>query len=664
MGLKELENKSIYIIREAYAEFENPAVLWSTGKDSTTVLALCRKAFFGKIPFPVIHIDTGYKFRQMYEFRDRVADEWGLDLIIARNEEAMNAGVGPGDGKFECCTKLKTEALMQCLDKHGFDALLLAIRRDEHGIRAKERVFSPRDEEFRWNYRDQPLEMWDQYQAQSRGQSETRVTIHTRVHPILHWRELDVWEYIKQENIPVNPLYFARDGKRYRCFSEDTRLLTSDGLKGVDEVTKETKIATLNKYGELEYQKPINVFRYDYDGFLIHVSNRSIDLLVTPDHRLYYRRRYRNYYRGREERMKKVRRDRERYKTALVLRKKGLSHKDIGLKLDVSRPTITRWCNGAVKPRYISIEAEDDFKLKEIKDVFKELKYSSIELKKNCEWVGKSKEEFEIPDRFFEKKKDGTYYKRGKYKFNLKQWLRFLGWYLSEGSATDRRIYICQNRGEYYDEICEDIIKLGLHPQRRDNRITLSNAPMARYLRTLGTSKEKYIPKWIKELNKELLSNLLDTLMKGDGSFNKDGSYQKYTTSSWNLANDVLEIGLKLGYPVNLSRDKDSWIVWFSNKRYSTPRLSKKPKLVRYKGVVWDVEVDNHVVMCERNGKLCWTGNSLGCEPCTSPIDSNAKTIDEIVEELRTTKIAERAGRAQDKEKAFMMQKLRALGYM
>lgn len=247
MGLKELKNKSIYILREAYAEFENPAVLWSTGKDSTTVLWLCREAFFGKIPFPVIHIDTGYKFKQMYEFRDRIAEEWGMDLVIAKNEDAMKAGVGPEDGKLECCTTLKTEALMKYLDKRGFDALLLAIRRDEHGIRAKERVFSPRDEEFRWNYRDQPLEMWDQYQSQSQSQSQAE-TVHTRVHPILHWRELDVWEYTKQEkDIPVNPMYFANDGKRYRSLGCEpcTSPIDSDA-KTIEEIVEElrtTKIA-------------------------------------------------------------------------------------------------------------------------------------------------------------------------------------------------------------------------------------------------------------------------------------------------------------------------------------------------------------------------------------------------------------------------------------
>jgi sulfate adenylyltransferase subunit 2 len=244
MELKELENRSIYIIREAYAEFDNPAILWSMGKDSTTALWLCRKAFFGEIPIPVIHIDTGYKFKQMYEFRDRIAEEWGFDLVIARNEEAMKAGVGPEDGKLECCTKLKTEALMQCIDMYGFDALFLAIRRDEHGIRAKERVFSPRDEAFRWNYRDQPLEMWDQYQAQH----ETDVQNHTRVHPILHWRELDVWEYIKLEKkIPVNPMYYARDGKRYRSLGcEPCTAPIDSNAKTIDEIVEElrtTKVA-------------------------------------------------------------------------------------------------------------------------------------------------------------------------------------------------------------------------------------------------------------------------------------------------------------------------------------------------------------------------------------------------------------------------------------
>lgn len=240
MELKDLENRSIYIIREAFAEFKKPAVLWSTGKDSTATLWLCRKAFFGKIPFPVIHIDTTYEFRQMYEFRDRLAREWGIELVIARNEEAIRAGTSPHEGKFECCTRLKTQALMKYLEQHKFDALVLAIRRDEHGIRAKERYFSPRDRDFKWDYKNQPLEMWDLYQRQ-RGDD-----VHTRVHPILHWRELDVWEYMKQEGLPVNPMYFASGGKRYRSLGCEPCTNPIDSpASNIDEIIEELRVTKI-----------------------------------------------------------------------------------------------------------------------------------------------------------------------------------------------------------------------------------------------------------------------------------------------------------------------------------------------------------------------------------------------------------------------------------
>lgn len=208
--LLNLERKSISMIREAKAQFRNLAVLWSTGKDSTATVWLCKKAFFGKVPFPVIHIDTSYKFPEIYEFRDKVAHEWNLDLLVAQNKEALGNNMSPKKGKLSCCTQLKTEALKSLIKEREFDALLLAIRRDEHGIRAKERYFSPRDDEFRWQYKDQPAEMWDLYVKPSEDFS------HMRVHPILHWTELDVWKYVKHEKLPVNPLYFAENGKRYR----------------------------------------------------------------------------------------------------------------------------------------------------------------------------------------------------------------------------------------------------------------------------------------------------------------------------------------------------------------------------------------------------------------------------------------------------------------
>ncbi len=235
-----LEKRSISIIREAKAQFSKIAVLWSTGKDSTVALWLCKKAFFGKVPFPVIHIDTGRKFPEMYEFRDRVAREWNLNLIVARNEEAIERGVSPDKGKLACCTALKTETLKNIIKREGFDALILAIRRDEHAIRGKERVFSPRDQDFRWRYVDQPAELWDLYVKPSEDFS------HMRVHPILHWTELDVWLYVKRENLPVNPLYFSRDGMRYRslgCMPCTVPIPSNAGT--IDDIIEEIKTSKI-----------------------------------------------------------------------------------------------------------------------------------------------------------------------------------------------------------------------------------------------------------------------------------------------------------------------------------------------------------------------------------------------------------------------------------
>jgi sulfate adenylyltransferase subunit 2 len=209
-ALSRLENRSIYVIREAYRHYRNIAMLWSIGKDSTTLLWMVRKAFYGKIPFPVLHIDTSYKFPEIYQFRDEYAKKWGLNLIVARNEEALASGMNPVTGKLGCCSALKTDALRQAIGKHQFRALLLGIRRDEHGIRAKERYFSPRDDHFQWDYRNQPLELWDQFKSEAEDHS------HLRVHPLLHWREVDVWAYVLREKLPIVNLYLAKDGKRYR----------------------------------------------------------------------------------------------------------------------------------------------------------------------------------------------------------------------------------------------------------------------------------------------------------------------------------------------------------------------------------------------------------------------------------------------------------------
>lgn len=238
--LDELESKSIYIIREAYKKFRKIAMLWSVGKDSTVLIWLAKKAFFGKIPFPVIHIDTGKKFKEMYDFRDECVKKWNLNLIISDNsQEADKKGIGPKD-KLDCCTIRKTNSLKKTIDQYKFEALLLGIRRDEHGIRAKERIFSPRNKDFRWDYKNQAPELWDQYKSQKETEQ------HIRIHPLLEWTEVDVWNYVKRENLPINSLYFAkeRNGKmvRYRSLGcVPCTLPIESTATNVDEIIKEIK---------------------------------------------------------------------------------------------------------------------------------------------------------------------------------------------------------------------------------------------------------------------------------------------------------------------------------------------------------------------------------------------------------------------------------------
>lgn len=202
--LDSLEEQSIFILREAKAKFQRIAMLWSTGKDSTLMLALCRKAFFGAVPFPAIHIDNGVDFPETYALRERLSREWKIPLLVAKSQIKLDAISG-----MNCCGSNKTEALQGLMKQHQFDGLIVSIRRDEHGIRSKERYFSPRDQHFRWEYTDQPVEFLHHF-------SQPRGTAHVRIHPLLHWTELDIWEYIKAAQIPVNPLYFARNRRRFR----------------------------------------------------------------------------------------------------------------------------------------------------------------------------------------------------------------------------------------------------------------------------------------------------------------------------------------------------------------------------------------------------------------------------------------------------------------
>src|ERR1044072_6757384 len=212
--LSKLENQSIYILREAFNKFENLAMLWSIGKDSTVLLWLARKAFFGHVPFPLVHVDTTYKIPSMIEYRDRLCKEWGLQLVVGKNEEVLKSGNPFPNGKatrVECCGTLKKDALKAVLDKHKFTGVIVGVRRDEEPTRAKERYFSPRDKNMEWKVEGKQAEMRDQLKT------DFEKATHIRLHPLLHWTELNECEYTERENIPVIPLYFANEkGEGYR----------------------------------------------------------------------------------------------------------------------------------------------------------------------------------------------------------------------------------------------------------------------------------------------------------------------------------------------------------------------------------------------------------------------------------------------------------------
>lgn len=255
-----LEYKSVHILREAYSELGNLCMLWSIGKDSTVLLWLARKAFFGHVPIPLVHIDTHYKIPEMIEYRDRLAAEWNLDMIYGENTEALEKKETFPDGKvshLECCKRLKTEALTNTLNaswpryrfNHNkgiyekdtncepYTGVIVGARADEEGSRSKERYFSPRDKNNDWDVGDQPPEFWNQYKT------DWAPGTHVRVHPLLDWTELDVWEYIERENIPTVSLYYDQgNGTRYRslgCGPCTTPVEST--AKNVHEVIEELK---------------------------------------------------------------------------------------------------------------------------------------------------------------------------------------------------------------------------------------------------------------------------------------------------------------------------------------------------------------------------------------------------------------------------------------
>jgi len=267
--LDKLESKSIHIIRESYNQFKNLCMLWSIGKDSTVLLRLAQKAFFGHVPFPLVHIDTHYKIPAMIAYRDNLAREYKLDLIYGENAEALkNRQTFPDRAvsRIECCRLLKTEALKNTLsgewtryrmnhdtgayevskDREPYTGVIVGVRADEEGSRSKERYFSPRDKNNDWDVGDQPPEFWGQYKT------DFAPGTHLRIHPLLDWTEVDIWEYIRRENVPVVPLYFDNgEGRRYRslgCYP-CTSPVESDA-KNFDDIVRELKSGKFSNIAE------------------------------------------------------------------------------------------------------------------------------------------------------------------------------------------------------------------------------------------------------------------------------------------------------------------------------------------------------------------------------------------------------------------------------
>lgn len=234
-NLRELEAESIHIIREVAAEFEKPVMLYSIGKDSSVMVRLAEKAFYpGKVPFPLMHIDSKWKFKEMIEFRERYTRENGWNLIVHHNKKGYESGVGPFTHGSKVHTDImKTQALLQALDKYKFDAAFGGARRDEEKSRAKERIFSFRDKYHQWDPKNQRPELWNIYNARvHKGES-------IRVFPLSNWTELDIWQYIRLENIPIVPLYFAKERP---IVNIDGNLIMTDDERMPEELRKKAEM--------------------------------------------------------------------------------------------------------------------------------------------------------------------------------------------------------------------------------------------------------------------------------------------------------------------------------------------------------------------------------------------------------------------------------------
>ncbi len=393
------------------------------------------------------------------------------------------------------------------------------------------------------------------------------------------------------------------DFTNFNCYSSDTEILTDDGFKYFEELKGDCKIATLDSKGELEYQQPIEIQKYPYHGKMIHIGGKGYDFLVTPNH-LMLARTYkhetwelvtaREIYQGH--------RNIKSYEEFLRLREQGLGWRRISKRIPEIKGKVIHWCLGSKPTNYwICVRG--------------------LEFKCDANWGGNDPSYFTLPAL----EQVGKWkHQHPELKIPIGLWLEFLGWWLAEGHLYNKnsiyRVHITQNEklGEIFN-LTKEIGQIANFkprsrpPVKRPGRwgksgeIVFSSKQFVEYLKQFGKSNSKFIPKEIKELSKQKLRILLDTLIKGDGHCY--GSSSSYTTASKRLADDVCEVGFKCGYRINVNKRKGTYIVYLSS-RHNTPLLWKKPVEEEYDGYVYCVTVLNHVILTRRKGKIAWCGNS------------------------------------------------------
>jgi len=670
--LDKLESRTIFIIREAYHEFKNIAMLWSIGKDSTSLLWMVRKAFFGKIPFPIIHIDTSYKIPEIYSFRDKYAKEWNLNLIISRNEEAIKNGVSPDKGRFECCNALKTEALKQTIKKYGFKALLLGIRRDEHGIRAKERVFCFPPSTLIYGKENNEIKKIKQgdYVFTHTGKLRKVLGVSKRNYSdkLIEIKPAYGMPILSSHNHPYLSKKTRGSGKfiKYKLESFDGKV-----YEGETEITGKAANAWIPasevKKGDwifipkLSLPKKNKIHKIDISK-IIDFSNG----IIIKNKRIYYKSAHSDHA--------------------------GVPQV---IKLNPSLARIFGYyiAEGSFNAR--SNQVSFAFSKKEkslINDTLKTIKNSfgidghvrtrdnSSEVLFSSKVLGllfaalfnKGAKNKNLPSFFLHLNKK-----------NLQELIK--GCWLGDGS--NERYSTRSSKLAYQIRIA--LLSLGI---LTSIRIKSKRESKQRIIEIVGHSKKRFgemigIKSKVKFVDRlKLVREVKETprVEKKGPHLTSGGFWIKvksvksmaYTGKLYNLEVESDGTYLAEGIAVhNSPRNQEfKWDyknqppeLWdqFKSRSDDNSHIRVHPLLHWTELDIWKYVQRERIPITNlyfaKNGKRY---RSLGCLPCCSLIDSNASSISEIVEELKTTRIAERSGRAQDKERAYMMQKLRSLGYM